>query len=93
MVFLGWEEVAHHFDRDLIAGFQVGVEVFVDFDAIEQVGVINSRPILVANVVSLLIDGVGVDEAEVVVHEVRDRNNIGVIGNLDRFGVVGLAGF
>ena len=35
MVFFGREEVTHHFNRDLIARFKMGMEVFIDFNPIE----------------------------------------------------------
>ena len=70
VVFCG-EEVAHHFNLDFPSGFEDGSKIGLGIHASEQVGVIDAAAILLANIVTLLIHGVGVDETEEVLKQLR----------------------
>ena len=60
MVVFRGEEVAHHLDLDFIARFQMGGEVGLDLDGVQQVHVVDAAAVLMADVMSLLVDGTDV---------------------------------
>ena len=60
MVVFRGEEVAHHLNLDFIARFQMRGEVGLDLDCVQQVHVVDAAAVLMADVMSLLVDGTDV---------------------------------
>ena len=93
MIFFSGEEIAKHLDGDFVTRFKVGGEIGLHVDGIKQIGVIDTTAVLVPNVMSLPVHGIGVDETEEVLEELFDGDDLVIVINLDGLSVVGFARF